>query len=95
MKCCVGVMTVTVHLPHSHSLKDRRSAVNSLKERIRNRCNVSVCEEAGETWQIANLAFACVADSEPAAEAMFRSIREIAESDDRVLLLNPRIEYYV
>jgi uncharacterized protein YlxP (DUF503 family) len=95
VKCCVGVMTCTLHLPHSHSLKDRRSAINSIKERARSKCNVSVSEEAGETWQIANMAFACVADSERSVEAQFRLIRELIEQDERVLMFDPRVEYYV
>lgn len=95
MKCCVGVMRLTLHLPHSHSLKERRSAVNSIKERARGRCNVSINEEAEDSWQIANLAFACVADTEHSVESQFRVIRDIIEHDDRVMMLHPEIEYYV
>jgi len=95
MKCCAGVMTVTLHLPHSHSLKERRSVVNSVKERVRNKCNVSIHEEAGEGWQICNLAVACVADTESHVEHQFRTVREIMEQDTRLILLNPKIEYYV
>jgi hypothetical protein len=54
-----------------------------------------VSEEAGETWQIANMAFACVADSERSVEAQFRLIRELIEQDERVLMFDPRVEYYV
>lgn len=78
-----------------HSLKDRRSAVNSIKERVRNKYNVSVSEEAGETWQIANMAFACVAVSERHVEAQFGSIRALIEEDERVLMFDPRVDYYV
>ncbi len=95
MKCCAGVMAVTLHLPHSHSLKERRSVVNSVKERVRNKCNVSIYEEAGEGWQICNLAVSCVADTESHVEQQFRMAREIMEQDTRLILLNPKIEYYV
>lgn len=95
MRYCVGAMTVQLHLPHSHSLKERRSVVNSLKERIGQRFNVSVCEESSESWQIANLAFACVAQTEATVEQQFRQIRELMESDGRAMVMNPQIEYYV
>lgn len=95
MKFCVGVMAVTLHIPHSHSLKERRSVVSSVKIRVRNKCNVSIHEETSEGWQICNLAFACVADTESNVEIQFRAVREIIEQDTRLILLNPRIEYYV
>lgn len=95
MKYCVGVLTMELHLPHSHSLKERRSVVSSLKEKIAHRLNVSVCEESTESWQTARLAFACVAQSEASVEEQFRQIREFAAQDGRAIVIQPRIEYYV
>ncbi|MBK6909937.1 MAG: DUF503 domain-containing protein [bacterium] len=95
MKHCVGVMTVTVHLPASHSLKERRSVVNSLKERIANRCNVAILERGADTWQIAEMAFACVTETESQAEELFRRVRELIEMETRVIAMTPHVEYYV
>lgn len=95
MKYCVGVLTIELHLPHSHSLKERRSVANSLKEKVAHRLNVSVCEESAESWQCVRLAFACVAPSEASIEEQFRQIREFAEQDGRAIVINPRIEYHV
>lgn len=44
----VGVLRVTVMVPHSRSLKDRRQAVRSLRDRLRSRFLVSVHELPGE-----------------------------------------------
>lgn len=40
----VGVLTVDVRLQEAHSLKDKRRVIQGLKERLRNRFNVSVAE---------------------------------------------------
>lgn len=57
----VGVCRMELHLPDRHSLKEKRHAVKSLKDRLRHGFNVSVAEvDAHELWQTAVLAAACV-----------------------------------
>ena len=40
----IGVLNVRLAIRESHSLKDRRRVVKSLKDRLRNRFNVAVAE---------------------------------------------------
>ena len=40
----VGVLEATFYIPGSHSLKDRRRVIRSIKDRTRHRFNVSVAE---------------------------------------------------
>ncbi len=55
------LVTFELYLPGSGSLKDKRRVIRSLKERIRNRLNVSVAEvDHQEKWQRALLAVAWV-----------------------------------
>lgn len=52
----VGLLTLEIHLPYAHSLKDKRQVVRRLKERLRARFNVAVAElDHQETWQRAQL----------------------------------------
>ncbi|MFK7930463.1 MAG: DUF503 domain-containing protein [Myxococcota bacterium] len=44
----IGVLKATLMVPGSRSLKDRRQAVRSVRERIRSRFSVSVHELPGE-----------------------------------------------
>jgi len=95
MSQCLGMLTAELFIPESHSLKDRRSVVTSLKERIRNRYNVSISEAGGaERWQRADFSVACVADTERAVEHVLHGVIRLIESDGRCELLRPRIEYY-
>ena len=60
-KAHILAMTVRLHLPNSHSLKERRSIVRSLVKRLRNKFETAVSETGGQdTWQIAEITLALV-----------------------------------
>ena len=52
----VGLLEIDLHIPYAQSLKDKRMAVRSVKDRLRKRFNVSVAEvNHQELWQRAGL----------------------------------------
>ena len=52
----VGLLELDLHIPYAQSLKDKRMAVRSVKDRLRKRFNVSVAEvNHQELWQRAGL----------------------------------------
>lgn len=52
----VGVLTLELHLPEAHSLKDKRQTLRKLKERLRARFNVAVAElDHQDNWQRATV----------------------------------------
>jgi len=60
----IGVLVVTLHLNGCMSLKDKRSVLNTLKEKLRKRFNVSVAEvDEMDKWQKAVIALASVSNS--------------------------------
>ncbi len=60
----IGVCRVTLHLPASHSLKDKRQVVRSLLGRLRNRFDLAAAEvDDQDRWQIATLGLVCVSSS--------------------------------
>ncbi len=59
----VGSLRVRLHLREARSLKDKRQVVRSIKDRLRNRFNVSVAEvEAQDKYQLIVLGFAMVSN---------------------------------
>lgn len=63
MGIIVGVCTVELFIPGSQSLKDKRQVLLSLKDRLREKFNLSVAEVDGQDlWQKAVLGLACVAN---------------------------------
>ncbi len=52
----IGLLQLDVHIPYAHSLKDKRMALRSLKDRLRKRFNVAVSElEFQDRWQRAGV----------------------------------------
>jgi len=57
----VATLEVDLHIPHSHSLKEKRAAIRPIIEGARRRFQVAAAEVAHqEKWQRAGLGFAAV-----------------------------------
>jgi uncharacterized protein YlxP (DUF503 family) len=70
-----------LRLEDSHSLKEERHVVESLKSRLRNRFNVSVAEiDYQDLWQRAAIAAVTVSSDHAHAEKVLRSVEEEAAS---------------
>jgi uncharacterized protein len=60
----VGTLTLELSIEHAQSLKDRRQAVRSLKDRLRHGFNVSVAElDEALVWNRATLGVAAISSS--------------------------------
>lgn len=72
----IGLLTFEIHLPQSRSLKDKRQVLRSVKDRLRARHNVSLCElEDGiDLWQRGSLAVVSVASQRDVLEKLFEAI---------------------
>ncbi|HZG36429.1 MAG TPA: DUF503 domain-containing protein [Gaiellaceae bacterium] len=58
----VGILTLELHFPEAHSLKEKRMFVRSAKDQLRNRFGASVAEvDHHDAWQRARVTVACVA----------------------------------
>lgn len=84
----VGVIGWELQLFEARSLKEKRRVVKSLKDRLRNRFNVSVAETGyQDSWQRAELTASVVATDRRRAESiMDRADRLVeAESAGRII----------
>jgi uncharacterized protein len=76
----VGVLTLEIQLPYAHSLKDKRSVVQSLRNRLRSRFNVAVAElDHQDVWQRATLGVTSISNSQLMLESVFQQV--LAESE--------------
>lgn len=78
----IGVCTVLLDIPASHSLKDKRRVVKSILARLRNQFNVSIAEvDANDVWQSAVLGIACVSNDARYVHALLtKAVESIANS---------------
>jgi len=84
----VLVGEVQLHMPESQSLKDKRQVVKSLKERVRNRFNVSIAEvDYIDLWQRCAIGIAVVSTTRAHAEETLSTAVQFIETDGRAQLL--------
>ena len=89
----VGILTVTLYLNGSLSLKDKRRALNTLKDRLRNNFNISVAEvDEMDKWQKAVLAVAAVSNDRKHLSSCLDKIVDFIEGQRMVEILDHSTE---
>jgi uncharacterized protein len=79
-----GLMTVTMHLHGLNSLKDKRSIVKSLIERLRSRFNASVAEvDHNDSRSSGVIGIAVVSNDKTHAEQQLEAIERFIRQDGR------------
>ncbi len=78
--------TIDLHVPHAHSLKDKRAVVKTILEGARNRYHVAGAEtDHQDKWQRAELAFVGVSSSaghvEDVVDDVERFVRSFPEAE--------------
>lgn len=90
----VAILTIEILVPNSGSLKDKRSIVKRIKDRSRNKFNISVAEvEYQDKWQRAKLAFATVSSDYKRAEETLQKLFKMLDSDFGFEIVQFNFEY--
>jgi len=83
----VGVATARLFIRASRSLKEKRRVLQSLKEQLRKRFNISVAEVgAQDSHQVAELGLATVSWSRGAVEKTLEAVRGFLERQPNAAL---------
>jgi uncharacterized protein YlxP (DUF503 family) len=76
----VGVCTLELEIPASHSLKDKRHVVKSLTARVRRDFNVSIAEvDSLDSWQHSILGIVCVSSDANYARGLLEKVMDSIE----------------
>jgi len=76
----VGIVRIELHLPGATSLKDKRSVIRSLKEKIRHQVHASVAEvDHQDLWQRAALGVAVVSGENRQVGELLQSVRNLVD----------------
>ena len=76
----VGIVRIELHLPGATNLKEKRTIVRGLKERIRSRVQAAVSEvDHQDLWQRAALGVAVVSGEGRQVGEMLQSVRRLVE----------------
>ena len=89
----VASSVIELEIPASHSLKDKRQVIKGLKERVKNRFNVSIAEVDGlDSWNHAVLGVATVSSDRRHANEVIDKVINYIVSCPQVVLLDYSIE---
>jgi len=91
----LGFYQLEIYIPSALSLKEKRFVLKSIKDRIRNKFNVSIAELGeNDKWQRSLLGIAMVSNDSPLIESSFNKILNLIDNDGRVEVIDRLIEYY-
>jgi hypothetical protein len=81
----VGIARITLFIPESHSLKEKRMVLRRVKDRVRNKFNAAIAEvEDHDVWQRGVVGLALVGNDrrfvESALDEVVRFVRDLAET---------------
>ena len=75
----IASLTIELRIEAAHSLKDKRQVVRSMKDKLRQRFNVSVAEiDATDLWQRATIGVVSISDSRDYLESLMTSVERHA-----------------
>ena len=85
----IGVCRIELFIPQSRSLKNKRQVIKALKDKIKNRFNVSVAEvEHQELWQRCALGLAIVTNENQFIDKTVESILKLIDLEFRVEIID-------
>lgn len=89
----MGVLRLDLFIPQSQSLKAKRQVIKGLRERVRRRFNVSVCElDNLDLWQRATLGIAFLSNESSYVHLILSQVERSLEGDGRIQILHSSIE---
>ncbi len=93
-KAHVVLLTVDLLVPHSDSLKTKRRALKSIKDRIAAKFNVSIAEIAHlDEWQRALIGMVMISNDRQHLERSLSAIGKLIEDTGDIQLLDVRREW--
>jgi uncharacterized protein YlxP (DUF503 family) len=91
----VGTLKLRFVLRESHSLKDKRRVIRSLKDTLSNKFNVAVAEtDEQDVWQTAELGVATVGTDTPFVQSVLTNVVNYARYFGGVELVDQQQEIY-
>lgn len=85
----IGICKVVLSIGDAFSLKEKRSVVKSLINRVKSKYNASIAEvDSNDAWKSAVLGIACVTNETAHADSMMSDIVDFIDRDGRAILMD-------
>ncbi|MBF0488560.1 MAG: DUF503 domain-containing protein [Nitrospirae bacterium] len=88
----IGIMRISLYIPDAGSLKAKRFVIKSVKDKIKNKFNVSLAEEANDLWQRVELYAACISTDTQHVNSTLENVKNMIEKDPQIEILDYSLE---
>jgi len=84
----IGLLTLEIYMPYSHSLKEKRKTLNKIKDRLKKKFNIALAElDYLNKWQRSKIGVVTLNSQKSMVEKVFQKIiRELEENIDGEIL---------
>lgn len=83
----LGCIKFEIFIPYCQSLKEKRQVLESIKQKIRNKFNVSVAEKYSEKWQHCELSLALVNYDKDYIHRVFQQLEDFIRFNNTVEII--------
>lgn len=85
----VSILKITIFIPGSQGLKDKRRVLKHLKDILRNKFNISIAEVGDmDLWQKATVGIAIVGNDTAFTDSVVDSITQFIRSENKCEIIN-------
>ncbi|MCM8765461.1 MAG: DUF503 domain-containing protein [Candidatus Omnitrophica bacterium] len=90
----VGILEVVARIEGSHSLKDKRMVLKSLKDRLRNKFNIAISEVGNQDkWQSTQLCIVTVNSDKRYVNCLLSKVVEFMQKFSGIELIDYHMEF--
>lgn len=91
----IGIMVLDLRSNSTHSLKEKRQIVSSIKEKLKNKFNISLIEsDYQDLWQKIQITIAMVANAKTIVEKAFDQIEDYIFMNYPVQIVTVSKDYF-
>jgi len=91
----LGLCLVDLYIPGNHSLKGKRQVLNSVKDRIRSKFNVSIAEvEEKDSWRKTKLGIVTINQNSAEVSNVLQAVVKFIEKTYPTQLIDYQIEIF-
>ena len=89
----VGLASIEIHIPECESLKRKRQFLKRIKDRVKNKFNVSIAEVGhNDLWQRSTLGVSVVANQRHFADQVLSGVVDLISRENGIQILDYSIE---
>ena len=91
----IGLLTLEIYIPYSHSLKEKRKTLNKIRDRLKKKFNIAFAELSYlNKWQRSKIGLVTLNTQKSMIEKIFQKIVQEIEENIEGEILQKKVYYF-